>query len=88
MGNVTNDAGLEEIGSNMYRISSNSGTLTIGTSGTGGRGNMATSSIEMSNADLSLSLTNLIVIQRGYQASSKTITTSDQLLNTLINLKQ
>lgn len=88
LGNVTNDAGLEEIGSNMYRISSNSGTLTIGTSGTGGRGNMATSSIEMSNADLSLSLTNLIVIQRGYQASSKTITTSDQLLNTLINLKQ
>ena len=88
LGNVTNDAGLEDIGSNMYRISSNSGTLTIGTSGTGGRGNMATSSLEMSNADLSLSLTNLIVIQRGYQASSKTITTSDQLLNTLINLKQ
>lgn len=88
MGNVTNDSGLEDIGGNLFRISANSGDLTIGTSGTGGRGSMQTSALESSNADLSLSLTNLIVIQRGYQANSKTITTSDQLLNTLLQLKQ
>lgn len=87
MGNVTNDAGLEDIGGNLYRLSSNSGSLTIGTSGTGGRGSFQTSALEASNADLSLSLTNLIVIQRGYQANSKTITTSDQMLNTLLQLK-
>lgn len=88
MGNVTNDAGLEEVGGNLYRLSSNSGSLTIGTAGTGGRGAFQTSALEASNADLSLALTNLIVIQRGYQANSKTITTSDQMLNTLLQLKQ
>ena len=88
MGNVTNEAGLEEMGSNLFRTSANSGTLTIGTSNTGGRGSFKSATLEMSNADLSLALTNLIVIQRGYQANSKTITTSDTMLNTLLQLKQ
>lgn len=88
MGTVVNDAGLEDIGGNMYKKTANSGEITVGVSGTGGRGNMRSASIEMSNADLSLSLTNLIVIQRGYQANSKTISTSDQMLNTLLQLKQ
>lgn len=88
MANVTNEAGLEEIGSNLFRTSANSGTLTVGTSNTGGRGTFKSATIEMSNADLSLALTNLIVIQRGYQANSKTITTSDTMLNTLLQLKQ
>lgn len=88
MGNVTNEAGLEEVGSNLFRASANSGTLTVGSSNTGGRGIFKSATLEMSNADLSLSLTNLIVIQRGYQANSKTITTSDTMLNTLLQLKQ
>lgn len=88
MGNVTNEAGLEEIGSNLFKTSANSGTLTVGTSATGGRGTFKSATLEMSNADLSLALTNLIVIQRGYQANSKTITTSDTMLNTLLQLKQ
>ena len=88
MGNVTNEPGLEEIGSNLFRTSANSGTLTVGSSNTGGRGIFKSATLEMSNADLSLSLTNLIVIQRGYQANSKTITTSDTMLNTLLQLKQ
>lgn len=88
MGNVTNEAGLEETGSNLFRASANSGTLTVGSSNTGGRGTFKSATLEMSNADLSLSLTNLIVIQRGYQANSKTITTSDTMLNTLLQLKQ
>lgn len=88
IGTVVNDAGLEEIGSNLLRTTGNSGDLTIGEAGTGGRAELKSSSLEMSNADLSLALTNLIVIQRGYQANSKTITTSDTMLNTLLQLKQ
>lgn len=88
MGNVTNESGLEELGSNLFKTSANSGTLTVGTSATGGRGTFKSATLEMSNADLSLALTNLIVIQRGYQANSKTITTSDTMLNTLLQLKQ
>ncbi|MCR6581452.1 flagellar hook protein FlgE [Campylobacter insulaenigrae] len=83
-----NNMGLEEIGSNLFKATANSGTATIGHAGEGGRGGLKSSAIEMSNVDLSRSLTQLIVIQRGYQASSKTITTSDQLLNTLLQLKQ
>uniref|UniRef100_UPI000A435E23 flagellar basal body rod C-terminal domain-containing protein n=1 Tax=Campylobacter coli TaxID=195 RepID=UPI000A435E23 len=56
--------------------------------GTGGRGEMNTSALEMSSVDLSRSLTELIIIQRGYQANSKTSSTSDQMLQTLIQLKQ
>ncbi|AJC87111.1 flagellar hook protein FlgE [Campylobacter insulaenigrae] len=83
-----NNMGLEEMGSNLFKATANSGTATIGHAGEGGRGGLKSSAIEMSNVDLSRSLTQLIVIQRGYQASSKTITTSDQLLNTLLQLKQ
>lgn len=83
-----NNMGLEEMGNNLFKATANSGTPTIGHAGEGGRGGLKSSAIEMSNVDLSRSLTQLIVVQRGYQASSKTITTSDQLLNTLLQLKQ
>jgi len=88
MASVANNSGLEEIGSNLYKTTANSGDITIGEAGTGGRGDMKTSALEMSNVDLSRSLTQLIVVQRGYQANSKTIQTSDQMLQTLIQLKQ
>lgn len=88
IGTFTNDAGLKAIGGNLYTEAPNSGNVTIGTAGTANRGDIAPQNLEMSNVDLSKSLTNLIIIQRGYQASSKTITTSDQLLNTLLQLKQ
>jgi flagellar hook protein FlgE len=83
-----NDEGLEAHGGNLYTQAPNSGDVTVGTAGTANRGEIAPSNLEMSNVDLSKALTNLIIIQRGYQASSKTITTSDQLLNTLLQLKQ
>ncbi|MDR3347647.1 MAG: flagellar hook-basal body complex protein [Helicobacteraceae bacterium] len=83
-----NDEGLEAQGGNLYTQAPNSGPSTVGTAGTANRGIIQPSYLEMSNVDLSKSLTNLIIIQRGYQASSKTITTSDQLLNTLLQLKQ
>ena len=83
-----NYEGLQESGSNLYAESPNSGNATIGTAGTGGRASIEASKLEMSNTDLSRGLTQLIVVQRGFQASSKSVTTSDQVLNTLLQLKQ
>ena len=88
MAKFTNNAGLLSEGGNTFSASSNSGDPTIGTAAAGGRGALYSGALEMSNVDLSKSLTNLIVIQRGYQANSKTITTSDQLLQTLLSIKQ
>ncbi|WP_144626543.1 flagellar hook protein FlgE [Campylobacter coli] len=88
MASVANNSGLEEIGGNLFKVTANSGNIVVGEAGTGGRGEMKTSALEMSNVDLSRALTELIIIQRGYQANSKTISTSDQMLQTLIQLKQ
>jgi flagellar hook protein FlgE len=88
MAKFTNNEGLESDGGNAFIQTSNSGDPIIGQAAIGGRGFIQASSLEMSNVDLSRSLTQLIVVQRGYQANSKTITTSDQMLNTLLQLKQ
>ena len=83
-----NNQGLMHDGGSLFSASANSGDPIIGTAGTGGRGSINPSSLEMSNVDLSKSLTELIVIQRGYEANSKTIKTSDQMLQTVLGLKQ
>jgi len=83
-----NNEGLMSEGGTMFSASPNSGDPIVGTAGTGGRGTIQPSSLEMSNVDLSKALTELIVIQRGFQANAKTITTSNQMLNTLLQLKQ
>ena len=88
MASFTNNIGLESDGGGVFIQTSNSGNPVIGQAATGKRGFIQASSLEMSNVDLSRSLTQLIVIQRGFQANSKTITTSDQMLNTLLQLKQ
>ena len=88
MASFTNNVGLESDGGGVYVQTSNSGDPIIGQAATGKRGFIQASSLEMSNVDLSRSLTQLIIIQRGFQANSKTITTSDQMLNTLLQLKQ
>lgn len=88
MAKFTNNEGLVTDGGNVYLQSANSGDPIIGTAATAGRGFMQSSALEASNVDLSKSLTNLIIIQRGYQANGKTITTSDTLLETLIGLKR
>lgn len=87
LASFTNNSGLKSLGSNLFSESSNSGAPVIGVSGTGGKGGIQSSSLELSNVDLSRSLTQLIALQRGFQANGKTITTSDNLLNTLIQLK-
>lgn len=88
MASFNNPGGLEKAGGSNYRMTPNSGVPQIGTAGEGGRGTMAAGSLEMSNVDLSQEFTNLIVAQRGFQANSKVITTSDELLDTLLNLKR
>jgi flagellar hook protein FlgE len=88
MAKFSNNEGLVSDGSNVYLQSANSGDPIIGTAASAGRGFMQSSALEASNVDLSKSLTNLIIIQRGYQANGKTITTSDTLLETLIGLKR
>ena len=82
-----NNQGLAGEGGNLFSRTANSGDPIIGAAQTAGRGKISASSLEMSNVDLSRSLTQLIVVQRGFQANSKTITTSDEMLNTLLQLK-
>lgn len=84
-----NPAGLEKIGSNLYQTSPNSGDfdgigLDIGAVG----GTFISGSLEMSNVDLSYEFTQMITTQRGFQANSRVITTSDDMLQELVNLKR
>ncbi len=88
MAKFTNNEGLSTEGGNVYTQTANSGDPIIGTAATAGRGFIQSAALEASNVDLSRALTQLIIIQRGFQANGKTITTSDQLLQTLIGLKQ
>jgi len=88
LGSFTNPAGLEKAGGSLFRTTVNSGNAQVGAAGTGGRGGLAGGALEMSNVDLSSEFTNLIIAQRGFQANSRVITTSDELLQELVNLKR
>ncbi len=83
-----NPMGLEKVGDTAFRESANSGPAEIGLAGQGTRGQMRAGALEMSNVDLSQEFTNLILAQRGFQASSRVITTSDQVLEELVNIKR
>ncbi|AIY16317.1 flagellar hook-basal body complex protein [Pimelobacter simplex] len=83
-----NPMGLEKIGDTAYRASANSGPVELGVAGQGQRGQIMAGALEMSNVDLSAEFTNLILAQRGFQASSRVITTSDQVLEELVNIKR
>ena len=88
--NVQNPEGLEKVGDSEYVASANSGTVQFATAGAnttvGQNGQITTGALEMSNVDLSSEFTNLILAQRGFEASSKVITTSDTVLGDLINM--
>ncbi|MFS0730416.1 flagellar hook protein FlgE [Curtobacterium sp. 1P10AnD] len=83
-----NPAGLEKTGASGYRATANSGQASIGGPGSAGVGSLAAGTLEMSNVDLSQEFTNLIVAQRGFQANARIITTSDEVLQELTNLKR
>jgi flagellar hook protein FlgE len=83
-----NPTGLEKIGDSLFAVSSNSGEAVADISGTGGRGSITPGSLEMSNVDLAEQFADMITTQRGFQANSKIITVTDQMLQDLINLKR
>ncbi|MDR3304021.1 MAG: flagellar hook protein FlgE [Treponema sp.] len=88
MASFTNQGGLEKAGDSTYRVSSNSGAANIGPSGIAGKGGIVSGVLEMSNVDMSEAFTDMIITQRGFQASSRTIQTADQLLQELLSLKR
>jgi flagellar hook protein FlgE len=84
----TNPAGLEKSGGSSYVATGNSGGVQLGAAGDPGMGSLTGGTLEMSNVDLSQEFTNLIVAQRGFQANARIITTSDEVLQELGNLKR
>ncbi|MGG3854852.1 flagellar basal body rod protein FlgG [Caldifermentibacillus hisashii] len=83
----SNEEGLNKVGGNLYQRSTNSGDPIYGIGG-GAHGTVVSGKLEMSNVDLSEEFTEMIVAQRGFQANSRIITTSDEILQELVNLKR
>lgn len=83
-----NPPGLMKIGGNLFTDTPNSGTPKFGVPGTGSFGQLAPGALEMSNVDLSQEFTDMITTQRGFQANSRVITTTDEMLQELVNLKR
>lgn len=84
----TNQSGLEKAGETTFVVTNNSGDPNIGPTGVAGKGKIIAGALEMSNVDLAEQFTDMIVTQRGFQANSKTITTSDTMLQELLSLKR
>jgi flagellar hook protein FlgE len=88
LASFNNPSGLEKAGSSTFRVGVNSGDPNVGLAGVGGRGVLNSGALEMSNVDLAEEFTGLIVAQRGFQANSRVITSSDEILQDLVNLKR
>jgi flagellar hook protein FlgE len=88
LASFNNPPGLEKVGGSLFRSSVNSGAAQLGVAGGAGRGELSSGALEMSNVDLAAEFTNLIIAQRGFQANSRVITASDELLQDLVNLKR
>ncbi|MEO6864671.1 MAG: flagellar hook protein FlgE [Gemmatimonadaceae bacterium] len=88
LADFNNPEGLDQANDSMYTVSANSGTPLIGYSGKDTTSTIASGALEMSNVDLAQEFTDMIITQRGFEANGKMITTSDQMLQTLINMRQ
>lgn len=86
--NVTNPEGMQKMADNLYATTLTSGDPTVGLAGTGEYGTIAPGSLEGSNVDLANEFTNLVLAQRGFQANTRVITTSDEMLADLVNVKR
>ncbi|QNK86942.1 flagellar hook-basal body complex protein [Sporosarcina sp. resist] len=84
----SNPGGLDKVGGNYFRVSANSGDSTVGFGLDQGFGKLESGFLEMSNVDLAEEFTEMIVAQRGFQANTRIITTSDEILQELVNLKR
>ncbi|MEO6778108.1 MAG: flagellar hook protein FlgE [Gemmatimonadaceae bacterium] len=88
LADFNNPEGLDQANDSMYTVSANSGTPLIGYSGKDTSSTIASGALEMSNVDLAQEFTDMIITQRGFEANGKMITTSDQMLQALINMRQ
>lgn len=88
LANFASLAGLHKQGGNIYRETTDSGAPVSGVPGTNGLGTIAPNALEQSNVDLGTEFVKLITVQRAFQANSKIITTTDEMLNDLINIKR
>lgn len=88
MASFQNEAGLSRGGDNLWNTSSNSGVANFGVANTGGRGSISAGYLEQSNVDITSQLTNLIITQRGYQANTKIVSTVDEMMQDVLNLKR
>ncbi|GAA4593820.1 flagellar hook protein FlgE [Actinoplanes octamycinicus] len=88
MATFKNVQGLEKVGNSLYRSTVNSGYAQVGQPGSAGMGQVISGALEMSNVDLAQEFTNLVIAQRGFQANSRIITTSDELLQELVSMKR
>ena len=88
MATFKNVNGLEKTGDSMYRSTVNSGYAQVGQPGGAGMGQVISGALEMSNVDLAQEFTNLVIAQRGFQANSRVITTSDEILQELVSMKR
>ncbi|WP_318615416.1 flagellar hook-basal body complex protein [Sporosarcina sp. YIM B06819] len=84
----SNPGGLDKVGGNYFRVSANSGDARVGFGLDQGFGKLESGFLEMSNVDLAEEFTDMIVAQRGFQANTRIITTSDEILQELVNLKR
>jgi flagellar hook-basal body protein len=83
-----NPSGLNEVGNTLYQVSANSGVAQVGLAGSGGRATVSPGVLEMSNVDLAEEFTGMVIVQRAFQANARTVTTVDQILQELVNLKR
>ena len=88
LADFNNPGGLLRVGDNMYAVSGNSGGAVLGYALEGVQSTLTAGALEMSNVDLAQEFTNMIVTQRGFQANSRVITSSDEMLQELVNLKR
>ncbi len=84
----TSPYNLAKVGDNLYSQTGSSGQAIVGTPNSGGRGRILSGSLEMSNVDLATEFTNMILVQRAFQANARVVTTSDEILTELVNLKR
>jgi len=88
LADFNNPEGLNRVGDNAYTTTANSGSAVLGFAGEGSVSSIASGALEMSNVDLAQEFTNMIIAQRGFQANSRVISTTDQLMQDLVDLKR
>jgi flagellar hook protein FlgE len=88
LASVLNPDSLQDLGNNTFGVTTMTATPSIGTPGTGSRGQITGEALESSNVDIATEFTNMLTYERGYQANSKSLTTEDELIQTTVNLIQ